>query len=232
MKEAADRGGVSRTLAPTARAFVLLLPGEGYVVPDRVPLAGPLQPFLDDFAKDGVLDAWIVPGATTPHGPFLTAARDTPYAAQLGLWLGARFGSRGGLAVKLDTEVKAEGFERSNLIVFGGPVANIISLDLNAHLEVSFDWAQMWRLRSGRTGQSYSEEAIGLVAKVSSPWTDGAWVLLLAGLHYPGTIASLLALTDHADDLLRGYEGGSLYRVVRGLDRDGDGRVDDVEILE
>jgi hypothetical protein len=71
-----------------------------------------------------------------------------------------------------------------------------------------------------------------MIAKVENPWRRGKWILVLAGLHYPGTIASLLALTDHTDALLEGYDGGEMYRVVQGLDRDGDGRLDDVQVLE
>ncbi len=226
------RRPAARALAPTAEAFALVLPDSGSPVTAPVPLAGPLRAFLGEFATEGTLDAWIVLGAPSPHGPFLTAARDSPYAAQLGLFLGRHFATRRGLAVKLDTEVKAEGLERGNLILVGGPVANIISLDLNQHLAVTFDWREMWRLRSLLTGKSYADETVGLVAKVPNPWREGAWILLLAGLHYPGTIASLLALTDYTDALLKGYQGGEWYRVVQGLDRDGDGRLDDVHVLE
>ena len=232
VREEHGQGAPARVLAPSAEAFALLLPGTGTAASGPAPLTGPLRAFLGEFEKDGVLDAWFVLGAPTPHGPFLTAARDSPYAAQLGLFLGRYFGLRRGLAVKLDTEVKAEGLEKGNLILVGGPVANIVSLDLNPRLAVTFDWKDVWRLRSTRTGKTYAEDAIGLVAKVPNPWREGAWILLLAGLHYSGTIASLLAVTDHADALLKGYEGGELYRVVQGLDRDGDGRLDDVHVLE
>jgi len=232
VREQQGQGAPARVLAPSAEAFALVLPNTGTPSQGPQPLTGALRSFLGEFASEGTLDAWIVLGAPTPHGPFLTAARDSPYAAQLGLFLGRYFGLRRGLAVKLDTEVKAEGAERGNLILVGGPVANIASLDLNPHLAVQFDWREVWRLRSARTGTAYAEDTIGVVAKVPNPWREGAWILLLAGLHYPGTIASLLAVTDFTDALLDGYEGGELYRVVQGLDRDGDGRLDEVRVLE
>ena len=232
VREEAGPGAIARVFAPAADAFAMALPGSGTPVAGTAPLAGPLRAFLDDFQKDGTLDAWIVLGAPTPHGPFLTAARDSPYAAHLGLFLGRCFAMRRGLAVKLDTEVKAEGAERGNLILVGGPVANIVSLDLNPHLAVQFDWREVWRLRSTRTGKAYAEDTIGIVAKVPNPWREGAWILLLAGLHHPGTIASLLAVTDFTDALVKGYDGDELYRVVQGLDRDGDGRLDDLHVLE
>ena len=231
VREEPGPGAVAQILAPSAEAFALVLSG-GTPISGPSPLAGSLRAFLGEFAKDGVLDAWIVLGAPTQHGPFLTAARDSPYAAQLGLFLGRYFGLRRGLAVKLDTEVKAEGAERGNLILVGGPVANIVSLDLNPHLAVQFDWKEVWRLRSARTSKAYAEETVGLVAKVPNPWRPDAWILLLAGLHYPGTIASLLAVTQFTDLVLKGYDGGPWYRIVQGLDRDGDGRLDDVQVLE
>lgn len=232
VREERGRGAVSRILAPSSEAFALVLPGGGSPMLGPTPLDAAFRSFLDEFAEDGTLDAWIVLGAPTPHGPFLTAARDSPYAAQLGLFLGRHFSVRRGLAVKLDTEVKAEGLEKENLILVGGPVANIVSLDLNPRLAVSFDWREVWRLRSSRTGRAYGEDTVGLVAKVPNPWAEGKWILLLAGLHSPGTIASLLAVTDHGDALLKGYSGGELFRVVQSLDRDGDGRPDDLHILE
>ena len=232
VREEAGPGAVARVYAPSADVYAIALPGGGLPLAGVSPLAGPLRTFLEDFQKEGTLDAWIVLGAPTPHGPFLTAARDSPYAAHLGLFLGRHFAVRPGLAVKLDTEVKAEGLEKGNLILVGGPVANIVTLDLNPRLAVTFDWSQVWRLRSARTGKAYADDTIGVVAKVRNPWQEDAWILLVAGLHYPGTIASLLAVTDHTDPLLKGYEGGELYRVVQGLDRDGDGRLDDVHVLE
>lgn len=232
VREEHGRGAISRILAPSAEAFALLLPGGGAPLTGPEPPTGVLRAFLREFARDGTLDAWIVLGAPTPHGPFLTAARDTPYGAHLGLFMGRHFGMRRGLAVRLDTEVKAEGIEKSNLILLGGPVANIVSLDLNPRLAVSFDWREVWRLRSSRTGKAYGDDTIGLVAKVPNPWGEGKWILLLAGLHHTGTIASLLAVTDYAEALLKGYAGGELFRVVQGLDRDGDGRIDDLSILE
>jgi DNA-binding transcriptional ArsR family regulator len=232
VREEQGQGAPAKILAPSAEAFALILPGGGTAFADATPMTVPMNAFLTDFAKDGTLDSRIVLGAPTPHGPFLTASRDSPYATQLGLFLGRYFATRRGMAVKLDTQVKAEGLERGNLIVVGGPVANIVSLDLNPRLAVTFDWSQVWRLRSTRTGKVYGDDTVGLVAKVANPWTAGAWVLLLAGLHYPGTIASLLAVTDFADVLLKNYEGGELYRVVQGLDRDGDGQIDDVLVLE
>jgi len=44
---------------------------------------------------------------------------------------------------------------------------------------------------------------------------------------------SILGLTRFADDVLDGFTPGEdFYRVVAGQDRDGDGRLDAVSVLE
>jgi DNA-binding transcriptional ArsR family regulator len=228
------RGGMCRYYAPVADAFGAQLRGRGTPVatgPGTAPAK--LREFLDDFSRDGILDAYIVVGSPHPHGPFLTVARDSPYAVQLGLRLGQLFAPPKGHSVRLDTEVKAEGLEKSNMLLVGGPVANIVSMDANEHLKVRFEWRDVWRIRSSITGRVYSEDLSALVAKVPNPWRADRKMLLLWGLHYSGTLAAILGMTQFSNDVLKDYRGGDeFYRVVLGLDRDGDGKLDDVEILE
>lgn len=225
------RGGICRYYAPVADAFGIQLRGKGTAVP-AYPSAK-LREFLDDFANEGILDALVVVGSPFAHGPFLTVARDSPYAAQLGLRLGQLFAPPKGQTVRLDTEVKAEGLERTNMILVGGPVANILSLDLNEGIRIKFEWRDVWRIRSNITGRVYTEDHSGLIAKIQNPWRKDKKVLLLWGLHYTGTLSAILALTQFHDQVLEDYRGeGEFYRVVLGLDRDGDGKLDDVEILE
>ena len=53
----------------------------------------------------------------------------------------------------------------------------------------------------------------------------------LSGIQHPGTLASILALSRCPDRVLNDYHGEDVYyRVVEGLDRDGDGRIDDVAV--
>jgi hypothetical protein len=97
---------------------------------------------------------------------------------------------------------------------------------------VRFDWQRSWRLESTVTRRSYAEEELGLVAKLPNPANPERWVVLLAGIHTAGTLAAILAVADHARELLGGYRGGAFHAVVRGLDRDGDGRADEVAVVE
>ncbi len=231
VREERHQGAVSRAFAPAAEAFGVELPIFGKARgPARRPVPEKVRAFLDPFLREGAL---FVIGSPYPHGPYLTVARDSPHAVRLALFLGGLSGTAPEMLVRMDTDVKAGGVEKGNLILVGGPVANIVVLDLNPHLRVTFDWAQAWRMRSSLSGREYSEESVGLLARVPNPWNPEAEILLVSGLHYSGTEASVLGLTAFSDRVLRGYEEGrEFYRVVQGVDRDGDGRTDGVEVLE
>jgi len=228
------QGAAARILAPTAEAYAVVLKGKGSPVRmPSLPSAGPIASFLAEFSRDGTFHGSIVVGSPYQHGPFLTTARDSPYAIQLGFFLGRFFEPPRGFVVRLDTEVKAAGADREHMILVGGPVVNIVALDLNVHLKVNFDWKQVWRMESSVTRRSYADEHVGLLAKVRNPWNRDKAIVVLSGIHYLGTSAAILALTDFADEVLDGYAPGvDFYRVVAGEDRDGDGRLDRIAVLE
>src|SRR5216117_524523 len=234
VREEPKRGASARILAPTADAFAIVLKGRGSPVSSpMLAHAGAVTLFLEEFTRDGTFAGSIVVGSPYTHGPFNTTARDSPYAVELGFFLGRLFAAPKGLVVRLDTEVKALGPGKEDMILVGWPVANIITMDLNPHLAVNFDWKQVWRMESSRTHRPYADEQVGLVAKVKNPWAPSRVIVLLSGLHAAGTMAAILGLTRFADEVLEGYRpGDEFYRVVAGEDRDGDGRPDAVSILE
>jgi len=58
-------------------------------------------------------------------------------------------------------------------------------------------------------------------------------IVVLSGLHAVGTMAAILGLTHFAEEVLDTFTPGEdFYRVVAGQDRDGDGRLDAVTVLE
>jgi DNA-binding transcriptional ArsR family regulator len=234
LREEPRQGASARILAPTAAAFAVVLRGKGTPVPAPNLAGSPaLSGFFEEFSDRGVFDGSIVIGSPYPHGPFLTTARDSPYAMELGFFLGRLFAPPPEPLVRLDTEVKVAGLMDSHAILVGGPVANIITADLNPHLAVNFEWRQAWRVESSRTHRSYADERVGLLAKVRNPWNPKRTVVVVSGLHHAGTHASILALTRFSDETLADYEPGKdYYRVVVGEDRDADGRLDHVAILE
>ncbi len=186
--------------------------------------------FFSEFVGGDSFKGSIVVGSPVEHGPFMTASRDGHYAIQLGLFLGGFCSLENRFAVKLDTEVKAEKALDRNLILIGGPITNTVSRDLNEVLEVRFDWENRWKIYSGRTGKSYSEENVGLIAKVED---RNYKRILLSGLDFRGTKTCILAATQQPEKIFDDYVSDKqFYRVIKGLDRDGDGKTDDVEILE
>lgn len=233
VRQVRRRGAVSRILAPTAEAFAVELPGAGSPFTAPPELATSVRRFFAEFIDRGRLQGTIVVGSPYPHGPFLTVARDSPFATRLGLLLGSLATPSAAIRIRLDTEVKARGAYEDNFVLVGGPVANIVTLDLNASLPVSFDWRESWRMQSRRTGRTYTEETVGLVSKLPSPWAEGRTVVVLSGIHNTGTMAAILALTDFADVVLADYRGDVEFSaVVEGVDRDGDGVIDEVHVRE
>ena len=190
-----------------------------------------LRDFLYEFIKDGVFNGSIVVGSPAQHGPFLTTARDGHYAAQLGMFLGKFCSSGNRFVIKLDTELKAEESQNRNLIIIGGPVANMVCADLNEKLKIKFNWDKTWKIVSEKG--EYFEETDGLVAKITNPWDNTKKIILLSGIKFEGTKSCILGLTQKYEKLLKGFsKNRDFYKVIRGLDRDGDGKVDDIKILE
>ena len=119
------------------------------------------------------------------------------------------------------------------MILIGGPVTNIISSEVNNKLDVKFVWNNSWQICSSISKKCYAQENCGLIAKVKNPWDKNKSIILLSGLRYGGTKACIIAITQHANKILQDYnKKNDFYRVINGLDRDGDGKIDDIEILE
>src|SRR2546425_10518394 len=233
VREEPKRGASARILAPTAEAFAIVLKGRGNPVKSpMLPHSGLAGRFLEEFTRDGTFAGSIVVGSPYTHGPFNTTARDSPYAVELGFFLGRLFAAPKGLVVRLDTEIKALGAGKEDMVLVGGPVANIITMDVNPHLAVNFDWKQVWRMESSRTRRPYADEQVGLIAKVRHPWNRARVLVLLSGLHAVGPMAAIPGLTPLAGDVLAGdAPGTAFYSGVARQDPDGVRRLDAVSIL-
>lgn len=231
MKEEKKEGALCKYFFPTCSAFGIELSEEKHVTKEKK--YKKLEEFFHEFIKSGVFDGIIVVGSPLPHGPFLTAARDGHFAAQLSILLGNLCELPGKFVVNLDTEVKAEKAEKNNMILIGGPITNMITSDINEKLKIRFKWEATWKIFSNQTGNLYFDEDIGLIAKIRNPWDEKKAIIILAGLKFEGTRACIIALTEHFDKILKNYEPKEeFFCLIKGLDRDGDGKFDDVEILE
>ncbi len=248
MKKLEQAGLVTRVSEKTVRggkAQMYALAADGYAVEFEVrgeafgftPGLGRserLGRFLKEFiSEDGEFDGWIVVGSPVAHGPNRTQSRDGHYATQLGFALGQFVRLPQKFPVKLDVDLKAEKLQKSNLIVLGGPRTNLVSADLNGYMPIRFSDESSWGVIVDGKGREFASEFDCVLTKIRNPWDETKVCVVVAGLSGVGTKAAVIGLTNMADEVLAGYRGdGESFAVaMQGVDLDGDGKVDSVEIL-
>lgn len=198
-----------------------------------------LNQFFSPFLQNDVFDGKIVVGSPDPHGPFKAMARDGHYAAYLSFFLGQYVKLPDDFVIKLDVDVKVEKEEKNNLILVGGPGTNLLTEEINEHLPTRFSVKSTEHgflfggLISQKTGNVYTSDNIGLIAKIENPWDKDKQIVVAAGNKAIGTKACVLALTKFWKETLKNYNGiDSFAAVIQGFDLDGDGKVDAIEVLE
>lgn len=189
--------------------------------------------FFRPFIKGGKFDATIVVGSPDPHGKYGVQALDGSAGIDLALFLGT-FLKRARPNYKLDTEVTEKDM-RGNLIIIGGPKANTVIDKFNKSMPIYFDPKHGFNLVSSFTKSVYSSDDVGMIIKMKNPLDkkNEKYILVLSGIRFKGTRAAIIALIRHMRKVQLGnrFDGG-VARVVRGIDKDTDGRIDDVEFLE
>ena len=199
-----------------------------------------LESFLSPFiTENGEFNGKIVVGSPEPHGPFKTVARDGHYAAHLALFLGQYVKLPENFVVNLDVDIKAEKEEKNNLLLVGGPGTNLITQEVNRYLPIYFNMKKSKHgflfggLVSKNTGEVYTQDTVGLIAKIVNPWEKTKRIIVLAGNKAVGTKACVIAISKFWREVLKNYNGRRKFAtVIQGFDLDGDGKVDSVEILE
>jgi len=170
-----------------------------------------MKRFFDPFLKDSCFNGKIVVGSPDPHGPFKARARDGHYAAYLALFLGQFVELPEDFMIKLDVDVKAVRFSMmpsEHGFLFGGLV-------------------------SEKTGNVYTSDAMGVIAKITNPWSKEKRIIVLAGNKAVGTKACVIALTNFWRDSLKKFSKEEEFAtVIQGFDLDGDGKVDSIEVIE
>jgi DNA-binding transcriptional ArsR family regulator len=188
-----------------------------------------VQKFLSPFIKNGKLNANIVVGSPDPHGPHKARARDGHYAIDLALFLGNYAKMKENFSTLLDVDVKLK--ESGNLILVGGPVTNLVVAKINDFLPAKFSDEKPWGIVSKKA--NYTEESMGMICRMPNPYNPESFIMLIAGIRFIGTKAAVLALTRFTKDTIYRFTGQKeFYAIVQGYDLDGDGKIDEVEVLE
>ncbi len=226
------RGTTAKKYVTREMNFALSLGGQwkkiGSLVGEKINKK--LERFINPFIVNSELNAGIIVGSPDPHGPFKARARDSHYAIDLALFIGQYVEMPDDFSVKLDVGIDIK-TTRDHLILVGGPVTNLVVSEINESLPIKFSDKKPFGLVSNKA--KYSDDSIGIIARIQNPYVEDKWLLVLAGIRYTGTKAAVIALTRHYRQLLESFNDQRAWaRVVHGFDLDGDGRIDSVEILE
>jgi DNA-binding transcriptional ArsR family regulator len=228
------RGGEANLYALASDGYAVEFPVKGEPLPTlRASVRSKaLGRFFKEFFTKGEFDGWVVVGSPLQHGEAGTQARDGHYAVQLGFALGQFVTLPARFPVKLDVDLRAEKLMASNLIVVGGPRTNVIAEELNPHLRLRFSQVGFWSTIVDEEGKTYGSELDCIVEKVRNPWDATKTCILAAGLTGAGTKAAIIGVCNFAEPLFKKYDSGDFSALLRGQDRDGDGKVDSVDVLK
>lgn len=240
VKEEERKGAIAKYYRASFPAFGVELPFGGR--PSHAPStfrSKKVMQFLCPILDGDTFEGKIVVGSPDPHGPFKTSARDGHYAAYLTFYLGQYSRLPGDFIIKLDVDVKAEKEEKNNLILVGGPGTNLLTQKINKYLPINFNMTPsehgfiLGGLVSEKTGNIYTADSMGLVAKIVNPWDKEKRAIVFAGNKAVGTKACVLAFVRYWKKLLKDYQGEDDFAtVIQGFDLDGDGKVDSIDVLE
>jgi len=228
------RGGEANRFALASDGYAVEFPVKGEQMPTlkSSSRSKALGRFFKEFISSGEFDGWVVVGSPLQHGEAGTQARDGHYAVQLGFALGQFVTLPSKFPVKLDVDLRAEKLLASNLVVVGGPRTNVVAEELNPHLPVRFSQAGFWSTIVDESGRAYGSELDCIVEKVRNPWDRTKTCVIAAGLTGAGTKAAIIGICNFAEVVFQSYRSGDFAALLRGEDRDGDGKVDAVEVLK
>ncbi|MGB9630516.1 MAG: ArsR family transcriptional regulator [Candidatus Methanodesulfokora sp.] len=216
-------GGTAKLYELVSGVISVKLSDEEPIKIGRVKDPGNLRPFVEE----GKLNSIIVVGSPEPHGRYRAPASDGYAAISLALYLGSFLEEQKIPAYKLDTQLR-ESDLKENLILVGGPKANTISDEVNGKMKAWFEYSderKEWIIRS--PWNSYFGKGIGVIARGKNPFNEEKEVLLLAGTGFRGSSAAIIGLKKFSELVKR-----DSALIVRGIDVDGDGIMDDCELLE
>ena len=156
----------------------------------------------------------IVVGAPDTHGEDQVRARDGHLAGEIGLKLGRH---RLDFKTVWDTKVVRDKLFDENMVIIGGILTNTVAKKFNSEFPAYFS-GDSFPYREIKTPEStFTDPDIGIIARKENK-------IMIAGVRNTGTEAAAKAFQK--EDFEKNY------LVVKGLDLDGDGEIDDYEVVE
>jgi hypothetical protein len=225
------RGTIAKKFAPKSMNFVLSLKfnGKNINALNKESKQNKLDQFLEPFIINEILNTKIIVGSPDPHGPFKARARDGHYAIELALFLGRLCSISKGYSTMLDVDLDIKQLNQ-NLVIVGGPVTNLAMAKINDLLPAKFSDKKPWGIAAKN---NYSDDNIGIIVKIPNPYFKDKSILIIAGITYNGTRAAVLGLSKYSKEILSRYTGQKeYYCIVEGIDLDGDGKIDSIEVVE
>ncbi len=194
-----------------------------------------LEEFFFPFIEKGKFNAKIVVGSPDPHGSFKARARDSFLGIELSAFLGALSDEIRYPMVFLDTELKNLKEENFNFIVIGGVLTNTLTKTINSKLNAQFiPFGGRWIIKSKASKKEFNEDATGFVEIIRHPFFAKKKIMVIAGNRNAGTKAAILALIRNSKEIIKGNSFNEKIhsKIVEGIDLDGDGKIDNIEIKE
>lgn len=191
-----------------------------------------IHPFFRNFIceKTNTFNAKFIVGSPDPHGKFKARCRDGHYAIDLSFFIGNFCSIPSEFTVSLDVDTKLKNI-KSNLIVVGGPVTNLIMNYLIEFLPVKFQQEKQWAIKTLK--EEYTDDNTGIIAKIPHPCYPEFSIIVIAGIRFSGTKAAVVGLTRQTNLVLNKYKHQKdFFAIIQGFDLDGDGKIDSVELLE
>ncbi|MFO7793969.1 MAG: winged helix-turn-helix domain-containing protein [Candidatus Nanohaloarchaea archaeon] len=166
--------------------------------------------FLEEFPDEGL----IVVGSPDQHGEDQVRARDGHLAGDIGVRLG-ELGKN--YTTTLDTQVHRDNLFERPIVILGGILTNTVAKKLNSEFPAYFSGESFPYREITTPENTYTDPDIGIISKKDEK-------IMVAGIRNTGTEAAVKAFQeiDEEED----------YIVVKGLDLNGDGEIDDYEVLE
>ena len=186
-----------------------------------------LHKLLNTFVENGKLNAKIVVGDTYPHGKYNKPDLFSLFLIDFFLALGSKINNLNSQSYEIDVFIKKSDLEENNIILIGNNMSNTIIESVNDKIPVHFTDHET--IKSKITNKEYNDPRIGVIIKCDNPFNKNKGMLLIGGTTCRSMRAVNTALLSGLKEI---SDHSNFYMIVEGLDKNGDGIIDDAKILE